>query len=251
MTKRNQFLSFFIKECSGLNYVLPSYIYSELAHLPATEPLEILIDPEDWSSMLYVISNGKAIRALRTSRTLYAQKIKITFSDSTSLILMVMTKIERNGMVLMKANQVLESAVQLPDAIKVPVPCHQFEYILFKSLLIKRDMEEKYRSYFKDFDAKVRRDVFSHIIPKYKFVINLIEDLFYYDKKFYRKINYTLAVQKENRGWRFLLHETFFFSSLLFVAILNSGSWISDKFRISISGKPVTENLKAFLPRKV
>jgi hypothetical protein len=210
ITSRHRFLNFLLKECSGLNYALLKYVYDDILQMPTSEKLEILIDKEDYKSLLYIISSGKGITSIRSKRNVSSQIISIKFSDHSSLDLKIKVDIERNGIVLMNSSEVLRHSVVTKQNIKTPAPYHQFEYILLSGLLNKIDVEERFRNYFSGFSFEERSKIFAYICPKYKFILNVLDELFPFSDDNYRKIAGTIKMQKQNRGWRYSFHKAAF-----------------------------------------
>jgi|GEM_PF-3321705 len=209
-TARYRFINFLLKECSGLNYVLLKYIYDDILQIPSDEKLEILMDKEDYKSLLYVISSAREITHIRSKRNVRSQIVNIKFSDHSSLELKIKIDIERKGIVLMNSSSVLRSAIVNKQNIKVPAPYHQFEYILLTGLLNRKDVEEKFRNYFSTFSFDQRSKIFAHLCPKYKFVLNVLDELYLFTNNNYHKVLNTIKGQKQNRGWKYAYHKSVF-----------------------------------------
>ena len=212
---RQKFLSFLMKECSGLNYVLLNYINDDITDFPVDEKLEMLIEKGDYRTLLYVISKGKEIIKFKHIKNLSSNGICIKFKDRSSLNLEIKTTIERKGAVLMSTEDVFRYSVRNTQNIKVPAPCHEFEYVLLNALLNKRDVSEKYKAYFSKYSFNVRSKIFAHITPKYHLVINVLDDLYSFQKNNYRKIKAGIKSHRHNKGSRL------FFNRLRY--IVNSG----------------------------
>ncbi|MEO5570061.1 MAG: hypothetical protein ABIT08_02270 [Bacteroidia bacterium] len=209
-TARNRFISFLIKECSGLNYVLLNYIYYDLAQIPSHETLEFLIDKDDYKTLLYVISSAKEIKSLKSRKEVGVQIIKIVFADHSSFVMKIKIELSRNGIILMNSREMLKHSLTNNENIKIPAPCYQFENILLSSIFNKKDVDEKFRNYFSNFNFETRSKIFAHIRPKYNFILNVLDDLYAFNDNNYSKIRNTIKSQKQNKGWRYSFHKIVF-----------------------------------------
>lgn len=249
-TCRNQFLTFLIKNCSGLNYALLKYIYDDITQLPESLPLVMLIDRDDYSALLYVISTAKNISKIKTKKSLHAQIITLKFSDYSFLVIKIKVSFQHQGVIYMNADDILLSVAPNKENIKTPAPSYQFEYILLSGMLNKMDMEDSYREYFGKMTFDVRSKIFAHIRQRYNLVLNVLDDLYSFNKNYYRKIRKTLNSEKQNSGWRFarnILDLSFAFVSR---NIANGFDRISFRNSRSVSKSTGPLELSNYLERK-
>lgn len=249
-TDRNQFLVFLAKECSGLNYVFLNYTFNSIFDIHSSDKLELLIDKEDYASLLYVISSGKDISKIKTKKVLYAQVIDIKFTDHSSLSFQIKTTIERNGIVLMNSSEILKESVYNEQHIKTPSPRHLFEYIVIYNLLQKKNVEDKIVNFFNAFSKETRAKIFAHIVPKYNFVINVLDELYFFGRTNYRKAHSKIGLSKQNRGLNFFIHKISFSISFVKMSIMNTWEQLLSQ-NVTVSGKKAVPNqIRAFLLRK-
>ncbi len=248
-TSRHRFINFLLKECSGLNYVLLKYIYNDILQMPASEKLEILIDKEDYKPLLYVVSSAKEITSIKSKRNVSSQIISIKFSDHSSLDLKIKVDIERNGIVLMSSSEVLKRSIVTTNNIKIPASYHQFEYILLSGLLNKVDVEERFRNYFSNFSFDERSKIFAHICPKYKFILNVLDELYTFSDGNYSKIVEAIKTQKQNKGWRYSLHKAVFIYDYLITNFIKGWMQFNNNKQISSTQINGTNELKNLLQR--
>jgi hypothetical protein len=246
---RNKFIHFLIKECSGLNYVLLKYIYDDLSELPADEKLELLIDKDDYKTLLYVISSSKEIRNLKSKKEVGSQIIKINFTDHSSLVMKIKIELVRKGIVLMNSREVLKHSITNNDKIKIPGHCHQFEYILLSSIYNKKDVEEKFRKYFTGLNFEMRSKIFAHIRPKYNFILNVLDDLYVFSANNYRKIHIAIKSQKANKGWRYNFHKIIFAFDSVIRAFVNQLELFTQRESRAENQRTVSHELKDLLQR--
>lgn len=248
-TARYRFINFLLKECSGLNYVLLKYVYDDILQIPSDERLEILIEKEDYRSLLYVISSAKEITNIKSKRNVRSQIVNIKFSDHSSIEIKIKIDIERKGIFLMNSRQVLRASIVNKQNIKIPAPCYQFEHILLSGILNGKDVEEKFRNYFSNFNFEERSKIFAHICPKYKFVLNVLDELYLFNKNNFDKIESTIKAQKENRGWRYTFHKSVFVYDYLITTFMSGWDQLNKKENNSSDQGNVSSELKSLLQR--
>ncbi|MEP7168860.1 MAG: hypothetical protein ABI855_05770 [Bacteroidota bacterium] len=248
-TARHRFTAFLLKECSGLNYVLLKYIYDDILQIPSGEQLEILIDKEDYKSLLYVISSAREIISIKSKRNVRSQIVSIKFSDHSSLDLKLKIDIERNGIVLMSSKEVLKNARINKLNIKIPAPCHQFEFILLSGLLNKKDVDEKFRNYFSSLSFDERSKIFGHICPKYKFILNVLDELYIFSDNNYHKIVNAIKLQKQNKGWRYTFHKSAFVYDYLVSNFIRGWEQLNNKENEPSLQSEASHELKNLLQR--
>lgn len=215
-TERIFFLNRLIKEISGLNYVLLNYFYDEVEHIPASMPIEILVDKDDYTTLLYVISSARRIAFIRTKYGLRSQVIEIRFSDLSSVILKIKAAVTASGNVLIETNDILKTAQLVKSSVRIPSAGFQFEYVLLNSTLRKSDVPEYQQEYFAGMNFEKRSQIFAHITSKYKFVIHLLDDLYSFHFRHYRKIKSAIYHNNKNRGIHFFIHKVQYFFQYMF-----------------------------------
>lgn len=228
-TERTYFLEKIIKEISGLNYVFLNYFFDSPEQIPSDLPVEILIDKEDYTTLLYVISSSRRITLLRTKYGMASQIVEIHFADFSSVVLKIKAALTGNGNVLMNTEDVLKTSATLMSSVKVPSPGYQFEYSLLNSTLNKVNVPEYQQKYFAKMNFDERSQIFAHITSKYKFVIHLLDDLYLFQKRNYRKINSAVSKDKVNSGLRFLIHKVQFAFKFLYTLLFASWQEINLK----------------------
>lgn len=248
-TARYRFINFLLRECSGLNYVLLKYIHDDIEQFSSGEKLEILIDKEDYKTLLYVISSAREISRIKSEKNVSAQRINIKFSDHSSLDIKIKIDIERRGIVLMKSRDILRSSIINKQNIKLPAPCFQFEYILLSAILNKTDVEERFRSYFSNFSFEIRSKIFAHIRPKYNFILNVLDELYKFSDGNYHKIVSTIKAQRQNKGWRYTFHKTVFAYNYLISTFVNGWQRFNERGTHSSNGRTSSPELKDLLHR--
>ncbi|MFI5218778.1 MAG: hypothetical protein ACHQNT_04755 [Bacteroidia bacterium] len=239
-----------VKNCSGLNYVLLKDIYDDITELPQEHQLEMLVDPDDYSALLHVISTGKDISTIKTKKSLHSQIISLHFTDHSSLILKIKISFERNGIVFMNAGEVLASATVNSENIKIPALPYLFEHIILLAILNKKDVNEKYREYFARLDFKSRSKIFAHIRPKYNLIIHLLDDLYIFNGKHYRNIKKTINTEQQNTGWRYAIHKIIFSFIFITHTLINFYEHLSSSNSQSVNNSMPPVELKDFLQRK-
>ncbi|HKR07148.1 MAG TPA: hypothetical protein VJY62_21100 [Bacteroidia bacterium] len=248
-TARYRFINFLLKECSGLNYVLLKYVYDDILQIPSDEKLEILIDKEDYKSLLYVISSAREIINIKSKRNVRSQIVNIKFSDHSSLEIKIKIDIERKGIILMNSKHVLRASIVNKQNIKIPAPCHQFEYILLSGILNRNDVEEKFRNYFRTFSFEERSRIFAHICPKYKFILNVLDELYIFSNNNYHKIVHAIETQKQNKGWRYTFHKFVFAYDYLISNFIRGWDHLNSKENNSPDQSNGASELKNLLQR--
>lgn len=249
-TCRNRFIFFLVKNSSGLNYVLLKDVYNDITNLPAEHHLEMLVDPDDYSALLHVISTAKEISTIKTRKSLHSQIISLHFTDQTTLVLKIKISLERNGIVYMNAHEVLASAIINNENIKTPGLPYLFEHIMLSAILNKQDVNEKYREYFAGLDFKTRSKIFAHIRPKYNLVIHLLDDLYIFNNKHYRKIKKAINTEQQNTGWRFASHKIIFSFTFIVRLLINLFEHLSLSSSQVVNNSIPPVELKDFLQRK-
>jgi hypothetical protein len=248
-TARYRFINFLLKECSGLNYVLLKYIHDDIVEFASNEKLEILIDKEDYKTLLYVISSAREISRIQSRKNVSTQIINIKFSDHSSLDIKIKIDIERRGIILMNSRAILRSSSINKQNIKVPAPCFQFEYILLSAILNKTDVEDRFRNYFSNFSFETRSKIFAHIRPKYNFILNILDELYTFSDGNYHKIVNTIKAQKQNKGWRYTFHKIVFAYNYLGSTFVNGWQQFSERGSHSSNGRTASPELKDLLQR--
>lgn len=247
---RNRFLTFLTQNISGLNYVMLNYVYDDITQLPQTEPLEILIDKDDYKALLYVLSTAKEINRLKTKKSLQLQLVHIKFSDHSRLVIKIRVSLERKGIVFMNADEVISSSIVDKENIKLPAAMFQFEYLLLTSVLSKKEVEEKYRKHFSKMNFETRCKIFAHIRPRYNFVLNVLDDLYTFNNNYYRKIKKTIRSDKQNTGWRYAWHKLRFYVDYLIRVFVNSLEQIRSSDSHVVNERAHPGELKNLLQRK-
>lgn len=184
---RNRFFEYFLTEGKELNYACLNYSGCNLTDFTENDLLEILISPKDMKLLISKIHLYNDISVLKARKKFDGRLLIIGFNDGTSLTMDIKTCLYFRGVIFMKATEVLKTAVTNVHNIKVPVPSYYFEYIMLNHLLRKKDVEPKYREYFSLFAFQERSQIFAYIVPKYNYVINLLDDLFIFKKYNLRK----------------------------------------------------------------
>lgn len=234
-TQRTDFLSKFTGEISGLNYVLLNYSNRADAAWTRDRTFEILISREDYPSLLYILSNANHVKTIRTRSGFCEQLVEIKFKDHSRLLFKIKICIRKKGFILMSASEILEGAKQVNDRIKVPLPAHQFEYFLLKSTLDNKPFSAKAQEFIDKLSFEERAQIFAHIVPKYKVVINLLDDLIDHRQRYRHRIIATLRKSRHNKGIRFFINH--FYSAYTYIRFRFFDRW--QALRVSDSeGQP-------------
>ncbi len=249
ITARYRFINFLLKECSGLNYVLLKYVYDDVIQIPSHEKLEILINKEDYRTLLYVISSAKEITRLKSKRNVHTQIVNLKFSDHSSLELKIKIAIERNGIILMNSHDILKTSIINKQNIKVPAPRFQFEHILLTSVLSKTDVEDRFRNYFSSFSFETRSKIFAHICPKYNFILNVLDELYTFSDSNYYKIVNVIKTQRQNKGWHYTFHKISFVYNYLISTLVNGWRQMDERNNRSLNDRTASSELKNLLQK--
>jgi len=235
-TERIFFINRLIKEISGLNYVLLNYFFDDVEQIPTGMPIEILIDKDDYTTLLYVISSSGRISFLRTRYGMRSQVIEIRFADLSSVVLKIKAAIAASGSILMEANDILKTARIVKSSVRIPSAGFQFEYALLNSALKKSNIPQYQQEYFGEMNFEKRSQIFAHITAKYKFVIHLLDDLYPFHSRNYSKIKSAIHRNKKNSGVHFFIHKVQFFLQYMFTLFF--ARWKE----ISLTGQNAREN---------
>jgi hypothetical protein len=129
----------------------------------------------------------------------HTQEIELVFNDLSHLSITLRTQLQFCNFYYTNSGNVL-SSIRFENGFKVPSLVHSFEYHLLKSLAEKTDFPHDYSEYFSHCTFEERSSIFAGIVPKYKFIINMLDDLMHYKSKNFRQVKQSLAKIKSNNG---------------------------------------------------
>ncbi len=223
-TDRILFVQFFFREISGLNYAYLNYIDDDRSFFSAHTSAELLIDRDDYDSLVYVLTSFPKIKYLRIKKDFSCEFLELQFSDNTRYLIKLSIELFYKGYHLLSSREALNNIKKSPEGIRYLSEAHRFEYFFLKSMLGRQDVPEEYRSVFGSMNMQDRSRIFAHIIPRYRFVIHVLDELFSYQSRYLLKVISALRKNKMNRGIRFAFHRIQYFMFRLRHRIFKSWS---------------------------
>ncbi len=205
-----KFLTHLQQHIAECNYVLLDFLPSHIRKRHAHYHLDLLVSKSHYNDLLSVLSVAESLNFLRTRMRQHSQEIELVFTDLSHLSISLRTDLHFGNLTYADVTQVFCSS-RTEHGFKVPSLAHTFEYHLLKSLAEKNDFPNAYNHYFSSCSFEERSQIFASIVPKYKFVINLLDDLMHYKSKNFRLVKQSLEKMKTNTGihllerWRYPL----------------------------------------------
>ncbi len=204
MKDRNIFLKHFFENISTLNYAVLRFVAPTIQEY-SDENLMLLISKNHYKKVLEAIGASPQIKSVSLIEKPYYGSAIITFNDGFNFELNVITNLVRKGVFIMDENEVLRYSVTNEIGITVASPTYHFEYTLLSHILNGLSVSDSYKEYFSKYDRETRSRIFGHIRGRYYLEMNVLDDLFEYNKKYYEKIHDKILARKENKLRRRLL----------------------------------------------
>jgi hypothetical protein len=200
-------------------YVLLDFLPAHIKKRHAHYHLDLLVSKEQYNTLLSVLSGAESLHFLRTRMHRHTQEIELVFKDLSHLSILLHTGLHFGNLSFVQPEEVFACS-QFRYGFKVPSLSHAFEYHLLKSLHEKKDFPQGYSEYFSHCTFEERSSIFASIVPKYKFVINKLDDLMHYKPKNWRQIKKSLQKMKLNKGFYWFKRQVYpvsgWISTLLF-----------------------------------
>lgn len=240
-----KFLTHLQQSIADYDYVLLDFLPASIRKRHAHYHLDLFVSKPHYNALLSVLSGAESLHFMRTRMHQLNQEIELAFNDLSHISITLRPQLHFGNLAYIEPQEVLTS-IRLENGFKVPSLAIAFEYHLLKSLAEKTDFSRGYSEYFSQRTFEERSSVFAGIVPKYKFVINVLDDLMHYKSKNFRLVKQSLKGMKPNKGmhlfdrWSYLLKKwmnTFFF-----------GRW--NYFYQSGSVLSVNKEVSNFLTRK-
>lgn len=206
-TDRKRFIAYFIKHISSLRYVFLKYIATSSDEIAENSDIDILIDKRQLYRILEIIRAGSHINQIHIQQKSFVSFVSIHFEDQSYLELDLITSFDRKGIVFLQSKEVLQEARINSDGIKIPALGHHFEYIMLFYLLNNSSADPKYLKHFASYSFEERAAIFAHVRPKYDFIINTLDELLVYQRKYHLKVLEFIQEFPENKGFKKLLHK--------------------------------------------
>ncbi len=246
---KNQFASFFFKEISGLNYVYLNHVGTDVTEIPTFSTIDLLVDREDYASLLYVITSFPHIRTIRTKKAFKTQYIQLRFADESVFSMKLLVALNRMGTKVMDAGAVLAGSRTTADGIRVPSAPHRFEYHFINAMISKEGLPEAFCHQVKGMSAEERTAIFGHLVSRYRFVIHLLDDLFSYQRKYRVRVKRTIRSEKPNRKI-FRMFRSLFVLSYWTRNLFGAWKEIHLHPDSEEQARPLGNHIKAFLMKK-
>ncbi len=207
---------------ADLNYVLLDFLPTRLRKRHTHYHLDLLVSRTHYNELLAVLSEAESLHFLRTRMHRNNQEIELVFTDLSHLSITLRTEIHFGRLTYTDIQEIFRTS-RTEYGFKVPSLSDTFEYHLLKSLFEKTDFPHAYSDYFSHCTFEERSSVFAGIVPKYKFVINLLDDLMHYKSKHRKLVKQALGKMKWNKGIHLL--ERFSYPLRGWVMTLLFGRW--------------------------
>lgn len=241
-----KFLIHLQQHIADYDYVLLDFLPASIKKRHAHYHLELLASKTHYNDLLSVLSDAETLHFLRTRMRQHAQEIEIVFNDLSHLSISLRTELHFGNLSYTDVSQIFRSS-RTEHGFKVPSLAHAFEYHLLKSLSEKNDFPQAYSEYFSQCTFEERSAIFACIVPKYKFVINLLDDLIHYKSKSFRLVKKSLEKMKPNNGIHLIKRWSYPLSG--WIKTLFFGRW--NYFYQSGSPLSAPNSVGDFLTRKV
>lgn len=239
------FLTRLQQNIADFDYALLDFIPAHIRKRHAHYHLEILISKTHYNDLLSVLSGAESLHYIRTRMRQHAQEIELVFDDLSHLSISLRTELYFQNLAYTTPAEIFRNS-RTEHGFKTPSLPHAFEYHLLKALAEKSDFPASYSEYFSQCSFEERSGVFACLVPKYKFVINLLDDLMHYKSKNYGLVKKSLKKQKANTG--FHLFERWSYPLMGWFKTLLFGRWNY----FYQSGSPLSSHttINDFLSRK-
>lgn len=198
MKDRNIFLKHFFEQISALDYAVLRFVAPTLQDY-SEDNLMLLISKKQYKKALEAVGASPQIKSISLIEKPYYGSVHITFNDGFNFELNVITNLVRKGVFIMDENEVLRYAVTNELGIKVASPTYHFEYTLLSHLLNGLSVSDTYKEYFAKYDRETRSRIFGHIRGRYYLEMNVLDDLYEFNQKYYHKIQDKILARKENK----------------------------------------------------
>ncbi len=204
---------------ASLDYVLLDFLPENIKKRHGHYYLELLVSPSHYNQLLEIIASSPSVNFLRTRLTHQTHDVELVFNDLSHLTLSICTHLRIKNLHFVRNTNVFKTA-QWYDGFRIPSYPIAFEYHLLKSMEANADFPKSYARFFSQCTFHERSEIFAHLIPKYKFTINVLDDLMPYRKKNMRMVMRALKQCRENKGlywfYRLFYPMTGFLRTVLF-----------------------------------
>jgi hypothetical protein len=184
---------------ASCDYVLLDFLPDCIKKRHAHYHLELLVSPVHYNHLLEIIANAPSVNFLRTRLTHQTYDVELVFNDLSHLSLSIRTSLRFKNLHFVKNDNVFRTA-QWYDGFRIPSYPIAFEYHLLKSMEAHADFPKSYARFFSQCTFQERSEIFASLVPKYKFNINVLDDLMPYRKKNIRLVMRALKQSRENKG---------------------------------------------------
>jgi thymidylate kinase len=214
LTDRKKFITYFIEHISGLRYVVLKYIAESADQIAEYSDIDLLVDKKQMYRFLEIIRAGSHISRIDFQQKSFVTFVHIYFEDQSYIELDLLNRFDRKGLIFLDSNEVLDQAVVNSENIKVPSPGHHFEYIMLFYMLNSSDANEKYIEHFAGYSFEERAKIFGYVRPRYDFIINTLDELLVYKKKFHEQVLDVIESYSSNRGINKILNKLRYFGDI-------------------------------------
>ena len=198
MKDRNIFLKYFFERISPLKYAVLRFVAPTIQDYN-DEDMMLLISKSQYKKVLEAIGASPQIKSVTLIEKPYYGRVQITFNDGYNFELNVITNLVRKGVFIMDEVEVLRYAVTNELGIKIASPTYHFEYTLLSHLLNGLSVADSYKEYFAKYDREIRSRIFGHIRGRYYLEMNVLDDLYEFNEKYFNKIHDKILARKENK----------------------------------------------------
>jgi hypothetical protein len=193
------FLSQWQKSTAHYDYVLLDFLPERIQKSHSHYRLDLLVSPEHYNALLAVLSVARPLHYLRTRMGKHFQEIQLVFNDLSQITVTLRTSLNFKNLKFADPQEVFRSS-RNENGFKIPSLAFTFEYQLMKSLSEKVAFPSDYSDYFSHCNFEERSTIFAKLVPKYKFVINVLDDLMQYKRKNSLLVRQSLRKMKFNKG---------------------------------------------------
>ncbi len=186
MNKRQEMISMLFEFLKNKPYALLKHTEANIASIPETSDLDILIDPARISEALQFIQSFEGIEKLRMDRKQSLYMIEIFFDDGSFLEIDLIYQFMRKGQVFLNAQEVLRDAAWNMESIKVASLEHNLAYITLFYALNYADVPNKYIRYYHSHSQQQLQYVKTYF--RNELGLEGPECLFYYNEEEHRNI---------------------------------------------------------------
>lgn len=240
-----KFLTQLQHSITDYDYVLLDFLPVHIRKRHAHYHLDMLVNKGHYNDLLLVLSGAESLNFIRTRMSNHAQEIELVFNDLSQLSLTLRTNLYFRNLLCGNESEIISNH-RIENGFKVPSLANTFEYHLLKSLSGKNDFPHAYCVYFSHCTFEERSSVFASIVPKYKFVINVLDELMHYKSRNRRLVKKSIERMKPNKGIRLFYRLITLFST--WVKTLLFGRW--NYYYQSGSAQSVHTRIGDFLSRK-